>query len=127
VTLPPGVAYLGGVSCSAITPCPTPQFTLRADGSLDLRWSLGTLTTARYADPVAITFSAAIPSRSRTAANTAAASGPFAGPMSGAVIPDGTPLPVAYEATANSGGLAAADGTQSTPADDQPAQSRPPI
>ena len=123
VTLPPGVAFLNNVT---ISPNPngvatTPVLTLRADGALDLRWSLGTLTTARYADPVVITFVAAIPYRFRSAADTAAASGPFAGPMHGAIIPDATALPVLYEASASYAGLTSTDGTQSTPADDSAA------
>jgi LruC domain-containing protein/uncharacterized repeat protein (TIGR01451 family) len=123
VTLPPGVAFLGNVTISQNTKGvnPTPALTLRADGALDLRWSLGALTTARYADPVVITFAAAIPYRFRSAANTAAASGPFAGPMSGTIIPEDTLLPASYEASAIYGGLSSTDGTQSTPADDPPA------
>ena len=122
VTLPPGVAYLGSVT---IAPNPnssstTPSLNLQADGSLTLSWSLGTLTKARYADPVVITFSAAIPYRARSAADTQASKGPFAGPMHGAIIPEDTRLPVSYEASAIYGGLAAADGTISTPADDAP-------
>jgi LruC domain-containing protein/uncharacterized repeat protein (TIGR01451 family) len=123
-TLPPGVAYLGGTT---ISPNPngsstTPALTLHSDGSLDLRWSLGTLTTARYADAVVITFNAAIPYRYRAAADRDAANGPFAGPMSGAVIPENTVLPASYEASANYGALSTADGSQSTPADDPPAR-----
>lgn len=123
ITLPPGVAYGGNVT---ISPNPnaiavSPALVLQSDGSVTLRWNLGALATARYADPLVISFSAAIPYRFRTAADTAAAGGPFAGPFSGTVIPDDTLLPVAYEASATYAGLATADGTQSTPDDDRTA------
>jgi LruC domain-containing protein/uncharacterized repeat protein (TIGR01451 family) len=123
ITLPPGVAYLGSatISQNANNVSATPALTLRADGALDLRWSLGTLTSARYADPVVITFAAAIPYRFRAAADTAAQSGPFAGPMHGAIIPEDTRLPASYEASATYAGLTSSDGTASTPADDTPA------
>lgn len=122
-TLPPGVAYLGQPS---IAPNPTnasatPVIALLPDGSLELSWSLGTLTTAQYAAPVAISFAAAIPYRLRTGADTAAAAGPYAGPMSGEVIPEDYALPLGYEATATYAQLATSDGSASTPGDDPPA------
>src|SRR5690606_28063455 len=78
--------------------------------------------TAQYATPIAITFQAAIPYRFRTVANNAARSGPFAGPMSGDVIPEDTVLAVQYEANGTYAGAPTADGSESTPADDAPAQ-----
>ena len=122
-TLPPGVAYLGSPS---ISPNPTgaslsPVLTLQSDGALVLRWPLGALTTGQYDAPIVISFTAAVPYRYRTAADSAAASGPFAGPMSGEPIPEDTRLALAYEASGVTAGLVTTDGTQSTPADDAPA------
>ena len=124
VTLPAGIAYLGGVvfSSNPNSVSTTPTLKLNTDGSLDLSWSLGTLTTAQHTTPVTISFQAAIPYRFRTAANNAARNGPFAGPMSGAVIAEDTVMPVQYEATGTYAGAPTADGSESTPADDAPAQ-----
>ena len=125
VTLPPGVAYLGSPTMSANSAISaTPAISLTADGSLQLTWALGTLTTARYADPVLISFAAAVPYAFRTLTDTAALAGPFAGPMSGLPIPEDTALPATYEASAIYSGVASADGTSSTPADDAPATVR---
>ncbi len=119
-TLPAGAAYLGNVT---ISPNPngaptTPRIVLESDGSLELMWSLGALTTAQHAAPVVITFSAAVPYRFRTAADAAGRNGAFAGPMSGSVIPELARQPFAYEATGNYLGAGVADGTDSTPDDD---------
>ena len=124
VSLPAGIAYLGNVAFSSNpnSVSTTPSLKLNNDGSLDLTWSLGTLTTAQHATPIAITFQAAIPYRFRTVTNDAARNGPFAGPMSGAVITEDTVLPVQYEATGTYAGAPTADGSESTPADDAPAQ-----
>ncbi|MFK7803363.1 MAG: LruC domain-containing protein [Anaerolineae bacterium] len=121
IKLPAGVAYMGGAT---ISPNPngssaTPVLALNDDGSLTLEWSLGTLTTAQYASPVVITFDTAIPYRFRTANNTLAASGPFAGPMSGTIIPEDALMEVTYEATGLYAGNPTADGTMSTPDDDK--------
>ncbi|WP_165360674.1 FG-GAP-like repeat-containing protein [Candidatus Chloroploca sp. Khr17] len=121
--LPPGVAYLGNPT---ISPNPTgatvtPMLTLQEDGSLILRWAIGTLTTAQYAAPISISFDAAVPYAYRTGADDAAATGPFAGPMQGAPIPEDTVLALTYEAQGVYGDLANADGTQTTPDDDAPA------
>jgi LruC domain-containing protein/uncharacterized repeat protein (TIGR01451 family)/fimbrial isopeptide formation D2 family protein len=128
-TLPPGVAYLGN---PAISPNPNqrsaaPSLSLRDDGSLQLGWQLGTLTTAQHDAPIVLTFDAAIPYRFRSASDTAAASGPFAGPMRGAIIPEDTPLLVHYEASGiampgEGRELATSDGSNATPADDMPAR-----
>lgn len=117
VTLPAGIAYLGGVvfSSNPNSVSTTPTLKLNTDGSLDLSWSLGTLTTAQHTTPVTISFQAAIPYRFRTAANNAARNGPFAGPMSGAVIAEDTVMPVQYEATGTYAGAPTADGSESTP------------
>lgn len=122
-TLPPGVAYLGNPS---ISPNPTsaaasPALTLQADGSLVLQWILGALTTAQYGTPIVIGFDAAVPYAFRTAADSAATAGPFAGPMHGKPIPEDTLLALGYAADGVYAGLATADGTQVTPADDAPA------
>ena len=119
-TLPAGVAYLGNVTISPNpnTASTTPRIVLESDGSLELSWSLGALTTAQHAAPVVIAFSAAVPYRYRTAADAGAKSGPFAGPMSGSVIPELARLPFTYEATGNYLGAGVADGTDSTPDDD---------
>jgi len=120
--LPPGVAYLGNVN---ISPNPnasatTPTIDLKPDGSLELVWNLGTLTVAQHNDPVIITFSAAIPYRYRTGDDIDAISGPYAGPMSGAIIPEDTVMVVNYEANGLYNGAPSSDGTQSTPGDDLP-------
>ncbi|MCP4166941.1 MAG: DUF11 domain-containing protein [Chloroflexi bacterium] len=122
--LPPGVAYSGDVS---ITPNPnasstTPAIDLKPNGSLELAWNLGTLTVAQYNDPILITFSAAIPYRYRTGDDTDAISGPYAGPMSGAIIPEDTVMSVNYEADGSYDSAPSSDGTQSTPGDDLPDQ-----
>lgn len=88
VTLPPGVAYKGN---PAISPNPNnialnPTLALQEDGSLQLSWSLGDLTTAQYNTPILITFDTAIPYRYRTGADSSAESGAFVGPMSGEII-----------------------------------------
>ncbi|MEM9775397.1 MAG: isopeptide-forming domain-containing fimbrial protein, partial [Chloroflexota bacterium] len=124
VVLPAGVAYLGGVT---ISPNPngsstTPDFTLNEDGSLELVWDLGTLTTAHYTNPVVITFDTAIPYKFRTSSDILAAAGPFAGPMSGSVIPEDTVMSVTYEATATYLSEDAPDGTTSTTQDDSPVE-----
>ena len=124
VTLPAGVAYLGNVAFS-VNPngaSTTPVLALKPDGSLDLTWALGNLTTAQYATPIVITFQAAIPYRYRSAADVAAAAGPFAGPMSGEVIAEDTVMEVRYEATGTYANAPTADGSESTPDDDAPAQ-----
>ncbi|NTW03017.1 MAG: DUF11 domain-containing protein, partial [Oscillochloris sp.] len=123
-TLPPGVAYLGSPS---ISPNPTsaassPAITLQSDGSLVLRWGIGTLTTAQHNAPIIISFDAAVPYAYRTAADTAANGGPFAGPMHGAPIAEDTLLALTYEASGIYANLSVADGTQSTPADDSPVE-----
>ncbi len=120
VILPAGVAYMGN---PVISPNPnnsnaTPSISLEADGSLELTWSLGTLTTAEYTTPVEITFDTAIPYKYRTSDDTAAASGPFAGPMSGNIIPEDAVMAAGYEATGEYLGTNTSDGSQSTPADD---------
>ncbi len=122
-TLPPGVAYLGNPT---ISPNPTgaalsPVLTLQEDGSLVLDWPIGTLTTAQHTTPIVISFDAAVPYAYRTATDTAAANGPFAGPMSGAPIPEDTRMALSYEADGTYQGLFTADGTQATPSDDAPA------
>ncbi len=126
VTLPPGVAYLGAATISANGGGATavPTLTLALDGSLELRWGLGALATARYDDPVLISFDAAVPYAFRTAADTAATVGAFAGPMSGAPIAEDLALPASYEARATYSGVATADGTASTPTDDAPTSVR---
>lgn len=121
IVLPANLAYMGSPT---ISPNPngvstTPDIELQADGSLQLSWALGTLTTANYANPVLITFDTAIPYRARTNADIAAASGPFAGPMSGDIIPEDDRVDVRYEAYGSYEGANTADGIQSTPADDQ--------
>ncbi|MEM8857591.1 MAG: hypothetical protein AAGD96_04685, partial [Chloroflexota bacterium] len=120
VDLPAGVAYMGGVSIlpNPNTSSTTPTITLNGDGSLTLEWSLGTLTTDQYSSPVVITFDTAIPYKFRTSSDTLAATGAFAGPMSGSVIPEDTVMPVTYEATGSYDSAATADGTTSTPGDD---------
>ena len=120
--LPPSLAYMGNPQ---ISPNPNssnvvPTISLETDGSLVLSWELGTLTTAEYSQPVEITFDTAIPYRFRTAADTAAATGPFAGPMSGAIIYEDVQVELTYEATAIYEGANTADGTESTPQDDEP-------
>ena len=120
ITLPPGVAYMGN---PVISPNPnsspvTPTLTLEADGSLTLAWGLGTLTTAEYDAPVGITFETAIPYKFRTSADTAAASGPYAGPMSGSIIHEDAAMQVGYEATGIYDSAATSDGSESTPDDD---------
>ncbi len=120
VILPAGVAYMGN---PVISPNPnnanvTPSISLEADGSLELTWSLGTLTTAEYVTPVEITFDTAIPYKYRTSDDTAAANGPFAGPMSGNIIPEDAVMAAGYEATGEYQGANTSDGSQSTPADD---------
>ena len=77
----------------------TPVLTLESDGSLTMAWGLGTLTTDEYDTPVVITFDTAIPYKFRTSADTVAAFGPFAGPMSGAIIHEDAAMEVTYEAT----------------------------
>ncbi len=123
VVLPPGVAYLGNpiITSNPNNSSAVPSLSLMSDGSLELRWNLGTLATAQYSTPVAITFDAAVSYRYRTSADTAAKAGPYAGPMHGAPIPDATLLATTYEATGTYKGTLSADGTQSTPADDSPA------
>ena len=121
-TLPPGAVYLGAPS---ISPNPTsaatsPTLALQSDGSLTLRWGIGTLTPAQYDAPIVISFDAAVPYSYRTTADISAAAGPFAGPMHGAPIPEDTLINLTYEASGVYAGLATADGTQSTPADDAP-------
>ncbi|MBP7962300.1 MAG: DUF11 domain-containing protein [Caldilineaceae bacterium] len=122
VTLPAGVAYLGGVvfGSNPNGVSTTPVLALQNDGSLKLTWGLGALTTAQYATPIQITFNTGVPYRFRTKADSAAASGPYAGPMSGSVIPEDTMLAVDYEATGRYANFPTSDGTQSTPADDSP-------
>ena len=120
ITLPPGVAYLGNPQ---INPNPnsspiTPTLTLESDGSLTMAWALGTFTTAEYDAPVVITFDSAIPYKFRTSADTAAASAPFAGPMSGTIIHEDASMAVAYEATGSYDSGPTSDGTESTPDDD---------
>ena len=124
ITLPPGVAYLGDVAFSANpnNVSTTPALTLKPDGALDLTWTLGALTTAQYATPLVITFKAAIPYRYRTSNDTQASNGPFAGPMSGEVIAEDTVMSVRYEATGVYANAPTADGSESTPDDDPPAQ-----
>lgn len=124
ITLPPGIAYLGNVvfSTNPNGVSTTPALTLNADGSLDLRWTLGNFTTAQFATPVEITFQAAIPYRYRTATNVAAGSGPFAGPMDGAIIAEDAVMSVRYEATGVYDSAPTADGSEATPTDDLPAQ-----
>ncbi len=120
VILPAGVAYLGS---PAISPNPnnadaTPTIALQDDGSLELSWDLGTLTTAEYAAPVKITFGTAIPYKYRTADDTQAAAGPFAGPMTGNIIPEDAVMAAGYEATGTYESANTSDGSQSTPGDD---------
>jgi len=124
VSLPAGVAYLGNVAFSTNpnSASTTPVLTLRPDGALILTWALGTLTVAQYSAPIVITFSAAAPYRFRTSADVAAQNGAYAGPLSGDVIPEDTVLPAGYEATATYLTVPTADGSESTPADDAPAQ-----
>ncbi len=122
VILPAGVAYLGDVS---ISPNPnnsstTPDISLNEDGSLTLEWDLGTLTTAQYATPVEILFDVAIPHNFRTSDDFLALAGPFAGPMSGGIIPEDQVMEVTYEATGMYDSASTADGTTSTPDDDAP-------
>ena len=123
IMLPPGVAYLGGVTfANNPTAAPTtPSLVLLPDGGLSLAWSLGNLTTAQYAAPVSWTFAVAIPYKERTAADKSAAAGPFGGPMSGAVVVEDTPLAAGYEAKATYASAPTGDGSESTPADDAPA------
>ncbi|MCA9917553.1 MAG: DUF11 domain-containing protein, partial [Anaerolineales bacterium] len=118
--LPPGAAYLGNPSLSNDPngSSATPAITLRQDGSLELVWTLGTLTTSQYDTPVGIQFKAAIPYQYRTNADTDAATGPFAGPMSGAIIPEDARIAVDYEVEGVYNGAATQDGTTSTPSDD---------
>ncbi|MEM7536899.1 MAG: FG-GAP-like repeat-containing protein [Chloroflexota bacterium] len=122
VVLPPGVAYMGGVNFSTNPNgvSTTPALTLNDDGSLTLAWVLGQLTTAQYVTPIIIDFDVAIPYAYRTSDDTAAESGPFAGPMSGSIIPEDAVMAVTYEATATYQGAPGNDGTDSTPADDEP-------
>lgn len=122
--LPPGVAYLGSpvVQHAPQGASATPTINLESDGSLRLTWALGVMSTSTYTTPVVIRFDAAVPYRFRTAADMAAASGPFAGPMSGAIIPEDAALALTYEASASYSGATTTDGTQSTPDDDAPAQ-----
>lgn len=124
ITLPPGIAYLGDVAFSANpnSVSTTPALALKADGALDLTWTLGNLTTAQYATPLVITFKAAIPYRYRTSNDNQARNGPFAGPMSGEVIAEDTVMSVRYEATGVYANAPTADGSESTPDDDLPAQ-----
>lgn len=124
ITLPPGIAYLGDVAFSANpnNVSTTPALALKADGALDLTWTLGNLTTAQYATPLVITFKAAIPYRYRTNNDTQARNGPFAGPMSGEIIAEDTVMSVRYEATGVYANAPTADGSESTPDDDLPAQ-----
>jgi len=124
ITLPPGIAYLGDVAFSANpnNVSTTPALALKADGALDLTWTLGNLTTAQYATPLVITFKAAIPYRYRTSNDNQARNGPFAGPMSGEVIAEDTVMSVRYEATGVYANAPTADGSESTPDDDLPAQ-----
>ncbi len=116
--LPANLAYLGNPTVSNGASA-TPQLALQADGSLEMRWALGTLTTANYDDPVEITFDVAIPYRARTSADTAAEAGAFAGSMSGDIIPEDAEVVVSYEAVGTYEDAPTADGTQSTPADDR--------
>jgi uncharacterized repeat protein (TIGR01451 family) len=120
--LPPGVAYLGQPT---IFPNPnnspvTPTLALKSDGALELRWSLGTLSTGQHNAPINIQFDAAIPYKYRTVSNNLADDGPFAGPMKGAIIPEDTVMLVGYEATTTYQNVPTADGSQSTPDDDAP-------
>ncbi len=115
--LPPNLAYLGNPTVSNGASA-TPQLALQADGSLEMQWALGTLTTADYTTPVEITFDVAIPYRARTSADVAAEAGAFAGIMSGDIIPEDAEVAVSYEAIGSYDGSGTADGTQSTPADD---------
>lgn len=124
VTLPAGLAYLGNVAFSSNpnnVPTP-PSLRLNQDGSLDLTWSLGTLTTAQSSTPIVITFQVAIPYRYRTAGDNAARNGPFAGPMSGTIISEDAVMSVRYEAAGVYENTPTADGSESTPEDDPPAQ-----
>ncbi len=120
--LPAGVAYLGN---SSISPNPnnsvtTPDLTLLSDGALKLSWNLGTLSPVQHHSPVTIQFDTAIPYEFRTVRDRAAVTGPFAGPMSGSLIPEDTVMPVEYEAAATYADIPTSDGSQSTPADDKP-------
>ncbi len=124
VTLPAGLAYLGNVT---ISPNPnsvstTPTLTRKPGGALELSWALGNLTTAQYATPLVITFQTAIPYRYRSNADTAAGAGPYAGPMSGEIIPEDAVMAVLYEASGAYANAPTADGSESTPDDDPPAQ-----
>ena len=122
--LPSSLAYMGS---PVISPNPNmvaadPVIELLDDGSLKLDWALGTLTTAEYSTPVVITFDVAIPYRFRTSADTAAAAGAFAGPMSGDIIPEDEEVAVTYEASGTYASAGTADGVQSTPVDDNEAK-----
>jgi len=120
-TLPPGAAYLGDAFLDGSPVVPT--LDLLGDGSLNLIFDMGDLTTAHYATPKVITFEVGIPYRFRTSSDTAAESGPYAGPMSGAIIPDDTAITDTYEATGLYNGTdPTADGTESTPQDDAPVE-----
>ncbi|MFN8469217.1 MAG: hypothetical protein U0X20_26920, partial [Caldilineaceae bacterium] len=123
IMLPPGVAYLGAVIfANNPTGAPTsPSLVLLPDGGLSLAWSLGNLTTAQYAAPVSWAFNVAVPYKQRTAADSAAAAGPYAGPMSGTVVDEDMPLPAAYETKGTYANAPTNDGSESTPADDAPA------
>lgn len=123
VLLPAGVAYLGNprISNNVINATAVPSLTLQNDGSLQLSWNLGTLTSQHYTTPVTITFDAAIPYRYRTVTDTVAQLGGFAGPMSGGVIPEDMLMSAGYNATGFYAKVPTADGTIATPYDDSPA------
>lgn len=133
-TLPPGVAYLGPTT---ITPNPngstvTPTMTVLGDGSLQLVWNLGTITTDEHDAPIEILFNVAIPYQERVAPagdilcddgnirvpNSTDPTDP--GCFDGAIIPDHSVWENLYEATGIYDGTPTADGTTSTPEDDQP-------
>ena len=120
VILPPGVAYLGNPTFSSNpnNASTTPSLSLAGDGKLTLAWSLGNFTTAQYGTPVRISFAAALPYRQRTGADVQAAAGPFAGPMSGALILEDIVYSVDYNVTGSYLGAPGADGSLATPGDD---------
>jgi LruC domain-containing protein/uncharacterized repeat protein (TIGR01451 family) len=124
ITLPAGIAYLGNVvfSTNPNGVATNPLLALKQDGSLDLTWVLGNVTTAQFATPIEITFQAAIPYRYRAVTDSAARNGPFAGPMNGEIIAEDAVMSVRYEATGLYDNAPTADGSEATPADDLPAQ-----
>lgn len=103
------------MSNNVISATLAPSLTLQNDGSLQLAWNLGTLTSQHYTTPVTITFDAAIPYRYRTVTDTAAQVGQLCRPNGGWGNSEDMLMSAGYNATGFYAGVPTADGTIAIP------------